>query len=105
MIYHLHFERRVSGHADPGTIQLERGTASGRAYMSELGRFRHGISQLNYAVYRDGHYCTQDGWKFAERVHKVKYLDTTPLAGSAHHAAGVLANPPTENKSSTKGRR
>jgi hypothetical protein len=26
---------------------------------------------------------TADGWKFAERVYEVRYLDTTPLAGSA----------------------
>jgi hypothetical protein len=33
------------------------------------------------------------------------FLDTTPLAGSAPHAAGAPANPPTESKSSTNGRR
>jgi hypothetical protein len=31
---------------------------------------------------------TPDGWKFAERVYEVRYLDHTPLAGSAPHAAG-----------------
>ena len=30
---------------------------------------------------------TPDGWKFTERVYEVRYLDTTPLAGSAPHAA------------------
>ena len=29
-----------------------------------------------------------DGWKFTERVYEVRYLDTTPLAGSAPQAAG-----------------
>jgi hypothetical protein len=29
-----------------------------------------------------------DGWRFAERVYEVRYLDTTPLAGSAPQAAG-----------------
>ena len=61
----------------PGTIQLDGDTASGRAYISELLRFR------------DGRYRrTADGWKFAERVYEVRYLDTTPLTGSAPPAAG-----------------
>ena len=53
----------------------------------------------------DRYQRTPDGWKFTERVYEVRYLDTTPLAGSAPHAAGAPANPPTENKSSTKGTR
>jgi ketosteroid isomerase-like protein len=72
----------------PGTIQLDGDSASGRAYISELGRFRDGNSQLNYAVYHDRYQRTPDGWKFTERVYEVRYLDTTPLAGSASHAVG-----------------
>jgi SnoaL-like domain len=72
----------------PGTIQLAGDTASGRAYLSELVRFRDGRSELNYAVYHDRYQRTPDGWKFTERVYEVRYLDTTPLAGSARHAAG-----------------
>ncbi len=72
----------------PGTIQLVGDTAVGRAYISELGRMRDGRSQLNYSVYHDRYRCTPDGWKFAERVYEVRYLDTTPLAGSAPYAAG-----------------
>jgi ketosteroid isomerase-like protein len=72
----------------PGTIQLDGDTASGRAYIAELGRFRDGRSELNYAVYHDCYQRTGDGWKFTERVYEVRYLDTTPLAGSAPHAAG-----------------
>ena len=72
----------------PGTIQLDGDTASGRAYIAELGRFRDGRSELNYAVYHDRYQRTPDGWKFTERVYEVRYLDTTPLAGSAPHAAG-----------------
>jgi ketosteroid isomerase-like protein len=72
----------------PGTIQLEGGTAVGRAYVSEFGRMRDGSSHLNYSVYHDRYQRTSDGWKFAERVYEVRYLDTTPLAGSAPHAAG-----------------
>jgi ketosteroid isomerase-like protein len=72
----------------PGTIQLDGDTASGRAYIAELGRFRDGRSELNYAVYHDRYQRTGDGWKFTERIYEVRYLDTTPLAGSAPHAAG-----------------
>ena len=72
----------------PGTIRLDGDTASGRAYLCELGRFRDGRSQLNYAIYHDRYQRTGDGWKFTERVYQVRYLDTTPLAGSAPHAAG-----------------
>ena len=89
----------------PGTIQLEGDIAVGRAYISELMHSRDGSSQLNYSVYHDRYRRTPDGWKFAERVYEVRYLDTTPLAGSAPHAAGVPAKEPTENTSSTKGRR
>jgi ketosteroid isomerase-like protein len=71
----------------PGTIQLDGDTASGRAHIAELGRFRDGRSELNYAVYHDRYQRTGDGWKFIERVYEVRYLDTTPLAGSAPHAA------------------
>jgi ketosteroid isomerase-like protein len=35
------------------------------------------------AIGRDRYQRTPDGWKFAERVYEIKYLDTTPLAGSA----------------------
>jgi ketosteroid isomerase-like protein len=72
--------------AHPGTIQLEGDTAVGRAYVAEFGRFRDGSSQLNYSVYHDRYQRTTDGWKFAERVYEVRYLDTSPLAGSAPHA-------------------
>jgi hypothetical protein len=69
-------------------IQLDGDTASGRAYISELLRFRDGRSELNYAIYHDRYRRTADGWKFAERVYEVRYLDTTPLTGSAPPAAG-----------------
>ena len=66
----------------PGTIQLDGDTASGRAYVLTFGRFRGGGSHLNYSVYHDRYRRTSDGWKFAERVDEVVYLDTSPLAGS-----------------------
>ena len=71
----------------PGNIQLEGDTPVGRAYISELVRFRDGRSQLNYAVYHDRYQRTPDGWKFTERVYELRYLDATPLTGSAPQAA------------------
>jgi ketosteroid isomerase-like protein len=72
----------------PGTIRLDGDTASGRAYIQELARARDGRQGLNYAIYHDRYQRTGDGWKFTERVYEIRYLDTTPLAGSAPHAAG-----------------
>jgi ketosteroid isomerase-like protein len=66
----------------PGTIQLDGDTASGRAYIVEFGRLRDGSSQLHYALYHDRYRRTLDGWRFTERVYEIRYLDTTPLAGS-----------------------
>jgi ketosteroid isomerase-like protein len=77
----------------PGTIELDGDTASGRTYLSELIRLRDGSSQLNYAIYHDRYQRTADGWKFAERVYEVRYLDTTPLAGAAPDAAGAAGQP------------
>ena len=71
----------------PGIIRLDGDTASGRAYLQELIRLRDGSSHLNYAIYHDRYRRTADGWKFAERVYEIRYLDTTPLAGSAPGAA------------------
>jgi ketosteroid isomerase-like protein len=73
----------------PGAIALEGDIAVGRAYISELVRLRDGASHLNYAVYHDRYRRTPDGWKFTKRVYEVRYVDTTPLAGSAPHAAGT----------------
>jgi ketosteroid isomerase-like protein len=70
-------------HAHPGVIQLDGDTATGRTYIEEFGRFRDGGSHLNHALYHDRFARTADGWRFAERVYEVRYLDTSPLAGSA----------------------
>jgi ketosteroid isomerase-like protein len=72
----------------PGMIQLAGDTASGRAYLQELIRLRDGSSHLNYAIYHDRYQRTGDGWKFTERVYEIRYLDTSPLTGSAPPAAG-----------------
>jgi ketosteroid isomerase-like protein len=73
----------------PGTIQLEGDTASGRAYIQELMHFSDGRSELNYAIYHDRYQRTPDGWKFTERVYEIRYLDHSPLAGSAPQAGGA----------------
>ena len=67
----------------PGTIRLDGDTAAGRAHICELIRLRDGSSHLNYAIYHDRYRRTGDGWRFTERVYEIRYLDTTPLAGSA----------------------
>jgi ketosteroid isomerase-like protein len=67
----------------PGTIQLDGDTAVGRAYLQEVLRTRDGHQGQNYAIYHDRYRRTDDGWKFEERVYEVRYLDTSPLAGSA----------------------
>ena len=82
----------------PGTIQLDGDTASGRAYIQELIRLRDGRSELNYAIYHDRYQRTADGWKFTERVYEVRYLDNTPLAGSAppYSRRGPLTRQPEQ---------
>ena len=67
----------------PGAVQLDGDTATGRTYVEEFGRFRDGSSNHNYALYHDRYQRTADGWKFAERVYEIRYVDTTPLTGSA----------------------
>ena len=70
----------------PGTIRLDGDTASGRAYVCEHIHLGDGSSYLNYAIYHDRYQRTPDGWNFTERVYEIRYLDTTPLAGSAPRA-------------------
>ncbi|MET7571762.1 nuclear transport factor 2 family protein [Streptomyces sp. NPDC005492] len=67
----------------PGSILLDGHSATGRAYIQELARTLDGRQGLNYAVYHDRYRRTTEGWKFAERVYEVRYLDTSPLAGTA----------------------
>jgi len=73
----------------PGIIRLDGDTASGRAYLQELIHLRDGSSQVNYAIYHDRYQRTVDGWRFTERVYEIRYLDTSPLAGSVPRAAGT----------------
>jgi ketosteroid isomerase-like protein len=71
----------------PGTIRLDGDVATGRAYMQELVRTLDGQQGLNYAIYHDTYRRTPAGWRFAERVYEVRYLDMSPLAGDAPGAA------------------
>jgi ketosteroid isomerase-like protein len=89
----------------PGMIALDGDTASGRAYLQELGRARDGRQGLNYAIYHDRYRRTGDGWRFSERVYEVRYEDTTPLAGAPPRPAGAPAGPPAGNTAAAQGRR
>ena len=71
----------------PGTIALDGDTASGRAYMSELGRTRDGRQGLNYAIYHDRYQRTGDGWKFSERVYAAPTPRSAPPTSGAATAA------------------
>jgi ketosteroid isomerase-like protein len=67
----------------PGVIQLDGDVATGRAYMQELARTLDGRQGVNFAVYHDSYRRTPEGWRFAERVYELRYLDMSPLAGDA----------------------
>jgi hypothetical protein len=67
----------------PGMIEVDGDSATGRSYIFELMHGHDGESQLHHALYHDRYQRTPDGWKFAERAYEIRYLDTTPLAGSA----------------------
>ncbi|HVV09846.1 nuclear transport factor 2 family protein [Amycolatopsis sp.] len=66
-----------------GSIRVDGDTASGRTYVSELGRLRDGSSHQNYALYHDEYRRTPEGWKFTSRIYQVRYIDTSPLLGTA----------------------
>ncbi|MFF3559367.1 LUD domain-containing protein [Streptomyces sp. NPDC002574] len=85
----------------PGTIVLDGDTATGRAYIQELARTLDGRQGLNYAVYHDRYQRTAEGWRFAERVYEVRYLDTSPLAGTAPRSAQDSPAHPTQAVSFT----
>jgi ketosteroid isomerase-like protein len=68
--------------AHAGTIELQGDTAVGRAYLCEIGRMRDGRSELNDAACHDRYERTSEGRKFSSRSYELRYLDTTPLAGT-----------------------
>ena len=69
--------------AHPGRLEFHGDTAVGRTYIHEIFQLRDGSSHVNHAIYHDRYERTGDGWKFAERVYEVRYLDNTALRGSA----------------------
>ncbi|RZS37486.1 ketosteroid isomerase-like protein [Herbihabitans rhizosphaerae] len=75
----------------PGTIVLAGDTATGRAFIAEFGRLRDGASHSNYALYHDRYRRTPDGWKFAERVYEIRYMDASPLPGSVPVPGAVIS--------------
>jgi ketosteroid isomerase-like protein len=77
----------------PGIIRLEGDTASGRTYIQELIHLLDGRSHQNYAIYHDRYQRTGDGWRFTERVYEIRYVDESPLAGSAPRAAAPGTSP------------
>ena len=73
--------------ADRVEIEALWGEFTDAEMMDDYDRFASlftpdGGSHLNYSVYHDRYQRTPDGWKFAERVDEVRYLDTSALAGS-----------------------
>lgn len=73
----------------PGWLEIDGDTATGRDYIVEFGRRRDGSSQLHYSMYHDCYRRTSDGWKFTERVYEIRYLDTSPLAGTNRDRLGI----------------
>ena len=92
--------------AHPGTVLLDGDTASGRVFIHELVSARDGRSGQNYAIYHDRYRRTQNGWRFTERVYEIKYLDTTPLAGSPPNPPDTVERPAAAaaNDASSGGR-
>jgi ketosteroid isomerase-like protein len=86
----------------PGTIRLDGDVASGRAYICELGRFRDGSSQMNYAVYHDRYQRTPDGWKFSDA--STKSGTSTPRRWSARRLAPLGRPSPTGREPAGRAR-
>jgi polyisoprenoid-binding protein YceI len=82
--------------AHPGSVRLDGDSAFGRVFIEELVCARDGRSGQNYAIYHDRYRRTDDGWRFTERTYEIRYLDTTPLAGTAPTSATGPAEPPAD---------
>ena len=76
-----------------GTIRLDGTPRPVVRTSRSWSRARDDRSGLNFAIYHDRYQRTGDGWQFTERVYEIRYLDTTPLAGTA---PGVAAPGPTQ---------
>ena len=84
-------------HAYAGAVGRDDMRAGGeqlQALLDYMVQTTHpGRSELNYGIYHDRYQRTPGGWKFTERVYEIRYLDDTPLAGSAPHPAGDAVGP------------
>ena len=67
-----------------GTVRLRESDFS---VTKPLSATVHAV--LDAASFHTGYQRTRDGWKFAERVYEVRYLDTTPLGAPR---LGLFAN-------------
>ncbi len=76
-------DRLASLFTSDGAVRIPLGNieAAGREQIRALGERRQALA--DYFVYHDRYQRTPDCWKFTERVAEFRYLDTTPLAGSA----------------------
>ena len=81
LIWHDCRRTKVNAGREPGTIQLDGDTATGRAYIQELARTRDGRQGLNCAIYHDRYQRTGDGWKFTERVYEGQVPRHQPAGG------------------------
>lgn len=64
-----------------GVISLDGDVATGRNHVFEIGRALDGRSAEIYAIWHDRYRRTPDGWRFAERVYEIRYLNESPLTG------------------------
>ena len=81
--------------ADRVQIEALRDEATDAAMMRDYDRV---ASLFTHDRYRR----TGDGWKFTERIYEVRYLDHSPLAGSAP-GRGPLADPPATGITASPG--
>jgi ketosteroid isomerase-like protein len=77
--------------ADRVEIEALRGEFTDAAMMRDYDRAAtlftpDAVVRMPHVPVELGYQRTTDGWKFTERVYEIRYLDTTPLAGSGRQA-------------------
>lgn len=77
------YDRAASLFTTDGALRMPHANVdlTGREAIRAFGPRREEMVDY-YAIYHDRYRRTDDGWKFAERVYEIRYLDTSPLAGS-----------------------
>ena len=68
----------------PGALRVEGTPPPDARTCTSSPRHATAGSGTNFAIYHDRYQRTPGGWRFAERVYEIRYLDMTPLAGSPH---------------------